>query len=190
MTKFYSKSTGGFYSTEIHGDNMPADSVEIPDEQHAYLLEQQSAGLVIQGDADGMPVALPPPERPLDALQAQAQARIDAHYETLYFRNVPNSAIGAEYDAAYIVAKEWMKNTANPAPERVKALAESYGITNEQAAQVVIAKWTEAQAVAFDQRGAARLRANLAVRNATTPAAVAAAEADGKAAMEAVVFSI
>lgn len=126
----------------------------------------------------------------LATLKLDAQARIDAYFQELYNAAVPNSAMAAEYDAAYIVAKEWMKNTANPAPERVKALAESYGVTNEQAAQVVIAKWTEAQAVAFDLRGAARLRAKLAIRNAVDAAGVAAAEAAGRAAMQAVTYTV
>ena len=130
------------------------------------------------------------PSTSLQALIDQALADIDRHYETLYRGSVVNSAIGAEYDAAYIVAKEWMKDTNQPAPERVKALAESYGVTNVVAAQVVISKWTEAQAVAFDLRGAARLRAKLAIRQAQDAAGVAAAEAAGRAAMEAVVFSI
>ncbi len=47
---FFSASTGGFYSREIHGDNMPADVVEITAEQHAELIEGQSLGLTIQAD--------------------------------------------------------------------------------------------------------------------------------------------
>ncbi len=127
---------------------------------------------------------------PLADLKQAAQSRIDAHYETLYQRSVVNSAIGAEYDAAFMAADRWVKNPTSPVPERVKALAESYGVTNEQAAAVVVQKWTEAQAVAFDRRGAARLRAKLAVRQAADGDGVAAAEAAGRVAMEAVVFSI
>lgn len=126
----------------------------------------------------------------LAKFRAEAQARIDAYFEQLYAKSVANSAIGAEYDAAYIVAKEWLKDTTKPAPDRIKALAESYSVTNAQAAQVVVAKWTEAQAIAFDLRGAARLRAKLAIRKAVDAAGVAAAEAAGRSAMEAVVFSV
>jgi hypothetical protein len=50
---FYSKSTGGFYSREIHGDNIPADAVEITTEEHAALLEGQSQGKLIAADGDG-----------------------------------------------------------------------------------------------------------------------------------------
>lgn len=53
---FYSPQTQGFYSSEIHGEDMPADVVEITEERHAELLEGQSAGQrIIPGD-DGFPV--------------------------------------------------------------------------------------------------------------------------------------
>lgn len=119
-----------------------------------------------------------------------AQFRIDEYYRHLYYATVPNTAIAAEYDAAYMVAKRWLEDQALPVPERVKALAESYGVTNLQAAGVVVQKWTEAQAVAFDLRGAARLRAKLAIRQAVDAEGVAAAEQAGREAMEAVGFSI
>lgn len=130
------------------------------------------------------------PATPLAIEKDAAQARIDAHYQALYNAAVPNSAMAAEYDAAYMVAKKWLENPANTAPERIKALAESYGLTNLQAAQIVVAKWTEAQAVAFDLRGAARLRAKLAIRQAVDLPGVAAAEAAGRTAMEGVTYSV
>ena len=55
---FYSKSTGGFYEPGIHGANIPADSIEITDSEHAALLEAQSNGKIIQADVNGKPVAL------------------------------------------------------------------------------------------------------------------------------------
>ena len=61
--KYYSKTTGGFYSKEIHGNNISADAVEITDEYHAELLEGQSAGRIIAADKNGYPVLterLPP----------------------------------------------------------------------------------------------------------------------------------
>ncbi len=53
---FYSPQTQGFYSSEIHGEDMPADVVEITEERHVELLEGQAAGQrIIPGD-DGYPV--------------------------------------------------------------------------------------------------------------------------------------
>lgn len=57
---FYSKSTSGFYSREIHGDNIPADAIEITTEEHAALLDGQSAGKIITADAAGAPCLIDP----------------------------------------------------------------------------------------------------------------------------------
>ena len=54
---FYSKSTNGFYLSEIHKTNIPDDAVEITKEQHAALLNAQSEGMTIQGDDQGRPYA-------------------------------------------------------------------------------------------------------------------------------------
>lgn len=58
---FYSKSTQGFYSTEIHGSNMPSDVVEISVQTHQDLLQSQSQGKQIVADENGFPVAIDPP---------------------------------------------------------------------------------------------------------------------------------
>ena len=72
---FYAKSTGGFYATEIHGDNIPADAQEITAEDHAALLAGQSDGKIITADADGYPyLADPPPPSPNQIILAQIAA--------------------------------------------------------------------------------------------------------------------
>lgn len=73
----YSKSTGGFYDQAIHGDNIPADAVEITCEQHCALLEGQSQGKVIVCNEQGHP-CLADPEPPsaeslLEACKAEAK---------------------------------------------------------------------------------------------------------------------
>lgn len=55
---FYSASTHGFYSSSIHGDNIPADAKEITKEQHAALLQGQSVGKIISPDVNGYPVLI------------------------------------------------------------------------------------------------------------------------------------
>lgn len=73
---FYSKSTGGFYDAEIHGDTIPNDGVEITTEQHATLFEGQSAGKVITADANGYPVLVDPPPVLLSVLIDVAKAKV------------------------------------------------------------------------------------------------------------------
>lgn len=169
---------------KFDGEEAPQFSPEIVIVEITGVAPEPDVGWIYQNGA------FTPPEFSLIAMQARAQAGIDAFYQELFDQAVPNSAMKAEYDAAYMVAKKWLETPADPAPERVKALAESYGVTNLQAAQVVVQKWTEAQSVAFDLRGAARLRAKLAIRQALDAPSVAAAEQAGRVAMAAVTFTV
>jgi len=108
---------------------------------------------------------------------------------------VPSPAIAHEYTAAYTAAKSWLDaGMAGSAPLRVTATADGMStpeapVTEQQAAEFVVQKWREADAV-LDQRGAARLRAKAAIRAAVDEVAVFAAEVAGKAAMEAVSYAI
>lgn len=92
---YYSKQTGGFYTREIHGDNIPADAVEITEDEHAALMAGQAAGKTISADASGAPILLDPPpptpEQIAAAMSAAAQSRLDAFAATRRYDNV-NSA--------------------------------------------------------------------------------------------------
>lgn len=57
---FYSKSTNGFYNSEINGDNIPSDAVEITQEYYELLLAGQSDGKQIVGDGQGCPILIDP----------------------------------------------------------------------------------------------------------------------------------
>lgn len=59
MRKFYSATTNGFYASEIHGDNMPNDVVEITQQRHDELFQGQSNGLRITSDENGYPINAP-----------------------------------------------------------------------------------------------------------------------------------
>lgn len=91
----YSKSTNGFYSLDINGDNVPSDAVEITAEYHTALLAGQSAGKVITADETGYPVLesapVLPPQVPF--LVTMRQARLALHAAGLL------SAVEAAIDA-------------------------------------------------------------------------------------------
>lgn len=140
----------------------------------------------------------PQPQSPapsLDQLKDAAQASVDAHFEALYSMAVPSASIAREYDCAYWSAKAWLDaGMPDPVPARVQALADTTSteeapVTAQQAAELVVLKWLEAESV-MDGRGAARLRAKAAIRAAADQAGVFAAEADGKASMEAITYTI
>lgn len=75
---YYSKLTCGFYSREIHGDNIPPDAIEITTDEHAALLEGQSQGKCIVAGPDGRPVLADPPAPTLDDLKAGKNSEINA----------------------------------------------------------------------------------------------------------------
>lgn len=71
----YSKSTNCFYDEAIHGDNIPADAVEITADEHAALINGQSQGKRIVADENGYPVLQDPP--PLTVEELAANARVE-----------------------------------------------------------------------------------------------------------------
>ena len=75
---FYSKSTNGFYSREIHGENIPSDAVEITAEDHAALIEGQSQGKRIVADKNGFPILVDPPKPTSAEIWERIKARRDA----------------------------------------------------------------------------------------------------------------
>jgi hypothetical protein len=73
---FYSAHAAGFFHPVFHGDNIPADAVEITDELHAELLLGQSQGKLILADEDGYPQLQDAPVPPLSTRQESAWERI------------------------------------------------------------------------------------------------------------------
>ncbi len=60
MSHYYSKTTSGFYSDEIH-TTMPDDAVGISDSDYTALFVGQAEGKVISSDDSGNPVLIDPP---------------------------------------------------------------------------------------------------------------------------------
>lgn len=51
----YSKTTNGFYNSQIH-TTMPNDCVEITNAEYEALIDGQSSGQIISSDENGFPV--------------------------------------------------------------------------------------------------------------------------------------
>lgn len=60
MSIFYSAESGGFYSTDIHGDAIPKDSIEISQAAYDKLFEGQAAGKQIIANGQGVPILVEP----------------------------------------------------------------------------------------------------------------------------------
>lgn len=93
---FYSASNNGFYTRDIHGDNIPADAVEITVEEHQALLEGQSQGKIISADKKGKPVLKDPPpptpEQIIAQYDAAVQQHLDAFARTRNYTNIMSAA--------------------------------------------------------------------------------------------------
>lgn len=73
----YSPSTNGFYLSEIHGDNIPPDVLEVEDARYRELFEGQAEGKVIQPGVDGAPALIdcPVPARVIPQQVTKRQGR-------------------------------------------------------------------------------------------------------------------
>ena len=102
---FYSKTTGGFYDSAIHGDAIPADAAEITVEEHQALLEGQSQGKRIVADEAGHPVLADPPPPTDEQIIAQyttgVQQHLDAFARTRNYDDILSAATYATWAKCY-----------------------------------------------------------------------------------------
>lgn len=79
--KYYAKSAGGFYDSEINGDNIPNDAVEITTDLWEELLSDQSQGKIITGDESGHPISINRPGPGNDELMKIELTNLSAEYQ-------------------------------------------------------------------------------------------------------------
>ena len=116
MTRYYSESTGGFYSDMFHAAR-PEDAVEISDDQHAQLMAAQAHGQIIQAGVDGKPVAVarpgPTPQQLSLSLSGAVQAHIDATAQSMGYDSILTAVSYAsepavpEFQAQAIALRAW-----------------------------------------------------------------------------------
>lgn len=74
---YYSPSTNGFYSDDMHGDSKPRDCVEIAPSYHNALMRAQFHGLRIVPGPDGMPLATEQAKRTVEEMESAIKAERD-----------------------------------------------------------------------------------------------------------------
>ena len=172
---FYSMQTGGFYAREIHGNNIPADAVEITSAEYADLLTAKSNGKLITADASGRLIAIDPPlpsiEQQIAAALANTYTDVDAIYSAAIGSRAP------EYEQAEQAALAFQAagytGTASP---YVADYAATAGITDQQSADLIIAHANGLRAAVLAMRST-RFTAQSSMRAATTQAELDAAVA-------------
>ena len=145
---FYSQSTKGFYSADIHGDAIPFDAVEITVEQHAQLMADQSAGATIQADANGYPVAVFPPPPTLDQTKTALCTRVDSEADAARLKIAGDPLRVVEYERAAAEAQAFKDSGyTGTIPPSVLSWAEAKAWTAQAAADDILtvsALWNQA----------------------------------------------
>lgn len=81
MIKKYSPSTGGFYTVEWHGTDIPSDAVDLSDNEYEALLAGVYQGkIIVISQATGLPTTVDapaaPPQVPISITKLQAKLAV------------------------------------------------------------------------------------------------------------------
>ncbi|WP_046856795.1 phage tail assembly chaperone [Pseudomonas sp. CCOS 191] len=74
---FYSAATGGLYVHDVNGTSMPADAMEISEDNYSALISAAADGKVLISDSNGFPV-IAEPEIPSGTLASAEREWRDA----------------------------------------------------------------------------------------------------------------
>lgn len=172
----YSSSTGGFYRTEIHGDAIPEDAIDVSDEQHEALLAGSSAGLTI-AVVDGSLQLVEPEPIALDVAKATLCRAIDAAADAVYVAiGGPSPGRMAEYQQAKADALAFQAaGYTGTTPPTIGCWADAQAWTAQQACDDILATAAQWEGALVSIR-TARLTGKAAV-NAAPDAGTAQATA-------------
>lgn len=101
---YFSPSLGGFFRSDVHGDNMPADSLPLTKEDYQALLAGQSAGKIIQPGASGFPILVDAAPRAMTREMIE-ESRLRAYADPLvgsdrYFAEAQRESLLGNAEAA------------------------------------------------------------------------------------------
>ncbi|MDH0366723.1 hypothetical protein [Brucella anthropi] len=147
---FYSASSKGFFSSDVH-PQLPSDAVEISRDEHQALLDGQTSGAQIRADDSGKPyiyqVAV---EVPLSAVKDALKAQIDALAETERLKYItPGNGQMLTYQQKVAEAQAF-KAASDPQPSDYPILSSEVGITAEtigEVANIVLAAFAQWQKI-------------------------------------------
>jgi len=161
---FYAKSTGGFYDLSIHGDNIPADAVEITDAEHSALLEGQSSGKIISADSFGAPILTDPAKATEEQVWESIKAERDRR----------------QLEGGVLVDGHWFLSTERATGEYNSLINASQGVASDT---VLRSGWRTMDGAQVDMTPA--LASNILIAGIAQRCAIDDAAIAHKAAMEA-----
>lgn len=184
----YSKSTGGFYSPEIHGAAIPADAVEITATRHAELIAGQAAGKTIGHGADGTPILIDPPAPTLADIRAQAATGMAA-WIAHFLEQFTAGVSPAELASWSVKAERARQHLAGVPQPMITAEATLTREPPNVLAKKIVAKSDAYEAIIARITGLRRAT-EAAIASAKTPEAVAAVLKSARAQAEALAASL
>lgn len=160
---YYSQSTGGFYSEEIHGFNMPADVVEVTAEEYIELLVSQSNGQTIKPDSKGRPVLA---DLPVLTVTVEALCRsVDMTADTVRSKLIGDPWRFLEYEQTAREAESFAANGCRGAVPPMVAAWVVNGRTAQQATDDILHEAARCKVILAQLR-AIRLNAKELIRSA------------------------
>jgi hypothetical protein len=73
--KYYSFSTKGYYTPELHGNKIPSDAIEMTDEVYNQVFEAHCNGYVLEECNVNGVKAVPPPAKTLSLIHISEPTR-------------------------------------------------------------------------------------------------------------------
>jgi hypothetical protein len=171
---YFSKSTGGFYDSDIHSaTQIPSDAVQITVEVWQEMIQGQGAGNIISSDSNGNPILVAPPAPTLVQAQTAALANIDEAAESLrslYITSTPGQI--ATYMLKYNEASSFAAaNYTGTVPALVQSEMTATGATAQAATTAIIDQYNAWASLAAAIE-TTRRTGKVAVQAATTVDAV------------------
>jgi hypothetical protein len=104
---FHSGSTRSFYRSDVHGNAIPADAVEVSEERYAELMHGQASGQEIVPGPDGPMAQTPAPQR---VTEASLRSKRDALLAASDWTQLPDDALSDAQRAAWRAYRQALRD--------------------------------------------------------------------------------
>lgn len=111
MKRFYAPSTNGFYRDDLHPvEKIPADAVEISEEEFTDLIDGQATGEKMIGNDTGFPTLLDPQLPSDEELEAKSRTQRDLLLARSDWTQLPDAALSDEEKAAWTTYRQALRD--------------------------------------------------------------------------------